>query len=325
MTSALAPVISVVIPTYQRPDLLSRCLRALLASEPGLAAEIIVVDDGRSIEVRAMVDALARKHDGVRYLCPPKGRRGPAAARNAGWRAARGEIIAFTDDDTVPTPNWLNAGRAAMAPGVAAASGHVVVPLPPHPTDAERETAGLEGAEFVTANCFVRRDALHRVGGFDERYTRAWREDSDLYFTLLERGERVVAAPKAVVIHPARTAPAIDCLLRHRNLYFDALLYKKHPRLYREKIAALPPVHYYLAFYLAFIALFAWATSRPTLAGIAAIGWAALTLRLAWRRQCGLSPDWRERAGIALTSILIPPLAIFWRLAGAWRFRVLFA
>lgn len=325
ISPATYPVISVVIPTCQRPDLLSRCLRALIKRDPGPSCEIIVVDDGRSIEVRALVNALARQHEGIRYLCPPKGRRGPAAARNAGWQAARGEIIAFTDDDTLPAPDWLNAGFKALAPGVAAASGHVRVPLPERPTDAERETAGLQGAEFVTANCFVRRSALVRSGGFDERYTRPWREDSDLYFTLLEQGETVVAAPEAVVVHPPRTAPAIDCLRRHRNLVFDALLYKKHPRLYREKIAAGPPLHYYLALLLALGALLALALGRPEPAGVAALAWLALTGWLARRRQRGLSRHWRERIGIALTSVLIPPLAVFWRLAGAWRFRVFFA
>lgn len=325
ISPATYPAISVVIPTYRRPESLGRCLAALLARDPGPSCEIIVVDDGRSIEVRALVNALARKHAGIRYLCPARGKRGPAAARNAGWQAARGEIVAFTDDDTLPEADWLNAGLLAMAPDVAAASGYVRVPLPARPTDAERETAGLQGAEFVTANCFVRRAALLRCGGFDERYTGAWREDSDLYFTLLEHGEKIVAARRAVVVHPPRTAPPGDCLRRHRNLVFDALLYKKHPRLYREKIAARPPLRYYLTLFAAITALLALAFGRSEPAAVAALAWTLLTLSLAWRRQRGLSRDWRERAGITLTSALIPPLAVFWRLAGAWRYRVLFA
>lgn len=325
ISPAISPLVSVVIPTYQRPQWLARCLEALIAREPGPSCEIVVVDDGRSIEVRALVNTFARRHRGIRYLCPPPGKRGPAAARNAGWQAARGDIIAFTDDDTIPERGWVNAGYAALIPGVAAATGQVLVPLPERPTDTQRDTAGLQGAEFVTANCFVRRDVLLRTGGFDERYTRAWREDSDLYFTLLEQGEKVVAAPQAVVVHPPRNAPVSDCLRRHRNLYFDALLYKKHPRLYREKIAAGPPLHYYLTLAFAVAALVFLSFGRLAWAGIAASAWAAFTLSLAWRRQRGLTRDWRECLGIAMTSAAIPPLAIFWRLAGAWRFRVLFA
>src|SRR5438067_730536 len=104
----------------------------------------------------------------LRYI-PVTGVHGPAAARNAGWRAARGEIIAFTDDDCVPTPGWLRAGVSAFVDGVAGVDGRVVMPLPATPTDYERDAAGLERGEFVTANCFYGRDALVAVGGFDER------------------------------------------------------------------------------------------------------------------------------------------------------------
>lgn len=181
---------SVVVPTYRRPDALEHCLGALL--NQSFAAdrfEIIVVDDAHDAATEAQVQALAGARHGrprLRYLHPAPGARGPAAARNAGWRAARAPIVAFTDDDAMASPHWLAEGlRALAAPDVEAAAGRVVVPLPKAPTDGERNTAGLDGAEFVTANCFVRRAALREAGGFDERFTLPWREDSDLYFTLL--------------------------------------------------------------------------------------------------------------------------------------------
>lgn len=321
------PSVSVVIPTYERPQLLRRCLEALVVQDMDPACyEIIVVDDARSAATRDLLEAFAVKHSCViRYLQPPRGRRGPAAARNAGWQAAHGEIIAFTDDDTIPAPSWLRKGLIAMEPGVAAAWGHVIVPLSAAPTDAERNTAGLDGAEFVTANCLVRRSVLVDAGGFDERFTRPWREDSDLYFTLLEGGWKVIRAPAAVVIHPARSAPAARCLFLHRNLFFDALLYKKHRRLYREKIAAGPPLRYYLAVVLLVLALAALAAGQTAIAVAASAAWLGFTLHLARRRLHGLTRSWREQLGIALTSFLIPPLAVFWRLAGAWHFRVAFA
>src|SRR5690606_30571680 len=116
------------------------------------------------------------------------GRHGPAAARNVGWRAARCEVVAFTDDDCIPDPGWLAAGTRAVEQGFAAATGRVVVPLPDAPTDYERDAAGLARAEFVTANCFCRRSVLEALGGFDERFSAAWREDSDLHFALLRAG-----------------------------------------------------------------------------------------------------------------------------------------
>ncbi len=329
----MTPLLSVVIPTYLRPELLRRCLEAIISQHPAPEAyEVIVVDDGRSDDTRRQLAGIARdmaRHGNnceLRYLCPPPGQRGPAAARNAGWRAARGEIIAFTDDDTIPAPDWLVTGLEAMAePDIAAAWGYVLVPLRMEPTDAERNIAGLDGAEFVTANCFVRRAALLRVNGFDERFKRPWREDSDLYFTLLENGERVVQAGKPLVIHPARRAPATQCLRLHRNLYFEALLYKKHRRLYREKIAARPPLRYYLTVLLLLATFVALLAGAPGWALAAAVGWLALTAQFAHLRLRGLTRAWGERLGVALTSALIPPLAVFWRLAGAWHFRVPFA
>src|SRR5688500_18176629 len=98
------PRISVVIPTYHRPDLLRRCLTAVMGQRlPHDAFEIIVVDDGHDDETRELVASMAQGlHPAplLRYLRPDAGR-GPAVARNAGWRAANAPLIAFTDDDTV--------------------------------------------------------------------------------------------------------------------------------------------------------------------------------------------------------------------------------
>jgi GT2 family glycosyltransferase len=320
----------VVVPTCRRPELLHRCLAALVTQNCDPASyEIVVVDDARCAQTARAVRRFARRRAGgpvIRYRCPPAGRRGPAAARNAGWRAARGEIVAFTDDDTLPASNWLSAGlRAMRAPEVAAASGDVVVPLPDVPTDWERNSAGLDGAEFVTANCFVRRAALERIGGFDERFTRPWREDSDLYFTLLESGATVVRAPAALVIHPVRPAPRGVSVRLHRNLFFDALLYKKHRRLYRTKIAAAPPLRYYVIVAALVTALAALLGGRPDVAAAAVTVWLVLTAGFTARRLHGTSRDWRDVADMALTSAVIPPVAVFWRLAGALHFRVVFA
>ncbi|MBX6312689.1 MAG: glycosyltransferase [Isosphaeraceae bacterium] len=316
---------SVVIPTYQRPRLLDRCLAAIAAQDFDPAAhEVIVVDDAASAATRRQVEGSAPwfRAD-LRYL-PVNGRHGPAAARNIGWRAARGEIIAFTDDDCIPEPGWLRTGLATFGPGVAAVAGRTIVPLPEEPTDYERNAARLEVAEFITANCFCRREALERVGGFDERFAVAWREDSDLYFSLLERGDRIVRAPGAVVLHPVRPAPWGISLRLQRNTVFDALLYKKHPALYRRRIRPVPPWNYYASVASFVASLAAAAAGQPRVAWIAAGAWAALTGQFCWRRLRWTSRDPRHIAEMVATSALIPLLSIFWRIYGSWRFRVLF-
>src|SRR5690606_14716077 len=96
------PRVSVVVPTYRRPKLLARCLAALAAQTlPAAELEVIVVHDGPNGAARSLAERwLARwRRDGgprLEFLAPPHG--GPAAARNAGWRAAAADIVAFTDD-----------------------------------------------------------------------------------------------------------------------------------------------------------------------------------------------------------------------------------
>lgn len=327
MPPTAKPDLSVVMATCRRPALLRRCLDALLAQtlEPS-RYEIIVVDDGRSDETEKLVGELAARTCGTPALrcLRTVSTRGPAAARNLGWRASEAAIIAFTDDDTVPDRDWLRAGLAAIGAGSDAVTGRVVVPLPERPTDHGRMTGGLASAEFVTANVFVRRDALLKVGGFDERFTRPWREDSDLQFSLIEAGAAIGHAPDAIVVHPVRPAPWGISLSQQHNVFFDALLYRKHPRLFVERIRRRPP-WLYLAIVVAAVGAFAAAVAgRPRLASLLAGVAGAGILVFAFRRLDGTSLAPAHVLEMLLTSAFIPFLALYWRVLGAWRFRVLF-
>ena len=318
-----SPLISVVVPTYKRPDLLERCLGALLKQNlPRDDWELLVCDDGPSAQTQALVQRVAERTEGrprVRYL-PVTGTQGPAGARNVGWRAADAPVIAFTDDDTMPEPGWLKAGLDAMASGVEAAVGTVVMPLPNDPDDLECDAARLTEAEFVTANCFVRRDVLDAVGGFDERFTLAWREDSDLHFALLERGCTIAPAPAATVVHPLRPMPFGASLGMQRKVMFDVLLYRKFPRLYRERIRPGPP-WLYLAISLSLLAiLVAVLAGRLEMAIAAASVWGLLTVYFFIRRLRLSAYTLRNVVEVLLTSLFIPPLSIFWRVVGATRF-----
>jgi len=285
------PAVTVVVPTCGRPELLARCLAALeQQSLPREDYDIIVVDDSER-------------------------RSGPAAARNRGWRQARAAIVAFTDDDTEPHVQWLENALEAMR-SADAASGRVVMPIPETPTDYERDAQGLERSEFVTANCFVRRELLERLDGFDEGFRMAWREDSDLHFRLLRCGARIVRAPDAVVVHPLRPAPWGVSLKQQRKVMFDALLFKKHRALYRSRIRAYARWDYYAMVACLLLAVAGFAP--------AIVAWALLTARFFMHRMRGASRRPGHVLEMLVTSVLIPPLAVFWRLAGALRYRVAF-
>ena len=324
----MSVVASVVVPTYHRPDLLERCLGALAAQTlPGRAYEIVIADDAASDRTRQQVASWAarcrERGPRIRYL-PVAETTGPAAARNAGWRAAEGEIIAFTDDDCIPDAGWLAAGVRAIQAGASGVSGRVVMPLPETPTDYERDAAGLTTAQFVTANCVFRRSALAAAGGFDERFAMAWREDSDLWFTLLERGEPLASAEDAIVLHPVRPGRWGISLSQQRKSLYNALLFKKHPALYRKHIQPHPPYRYYGAVGAIAALAAALASRRRRLAAFAAAVWMVLTGQFCARRLRGTSRQPTHIAEMVVTSVAIPPLAVYWRLRGAVAFRVPF-
>jgi len=332
-TSLGAPIgtaiaVSVVVPTCGRMDLLDRCLDALSRQTlPAAVFEIIIVDDEPNHNTLHLVAGWRARsvERGPRLVyIANSGQHGPAAARNLGWRAAQAPIIAFTDDDTVPSPSWLAQGLAAFDGHVDVLCGRVEMPLPATPTDYQRTARQLETAEFVAANCFCRKSILERLDGFDERFTEPCREDSDLHFRLLGIEARIVRAPQVLVVHPLRPAPWGVSLLHTRRAVFDALLYKKHPGLYRAKVEAAPRWDHYLAVAALLLALAGWLGHSAPVFGLAGLAWLALTARLCVRRLRGTAKTASHIAEMIVTSALIPPLAVFWRLAGAIRYRVRF-
>lgn len=321
----MTPLISVVIPTFNRPQLLEACLGKLL--DQTLAPceyEIIVADDADSATTRDQVVKLSESTPvRLRYIAVT-GPHGPAAARNRGWRAAAADAIAFTDDDCLPDRDWLRSGLAMLDLDADAVWGRIIMPLPEQPTDYERDAANLAEAEFVTANCFCRKDWLKRVNGFDECFRCAWREDSDFFFSLLERGANVRHESDAIVIHPIRRAPWGVSVKQQRKVFFDALLYRKHPDLFRRKIRPTPPWHYYVIVLAVLVVVAASLLDAPRVAVLAALIWAALTARFIYVRLRDTRKNFSHIAEMFVTSILIPPLALFWQWAGAWRFRAFY-
>ncbi len=195
-------MLSVVVCTRNRPELLARCLVAL-AAQPG-SFEVLVVDQG---------DVLVQLPDDSRFRHLPHGERGLAAGRNAGGRAAAGKVIAFVDDDAVPDPGYIQALERAFAetPGLAAAAGRILAledgrPYARTHDNQPRMLGRRDWLRFLGGNFAVRRPVLEEVGPFDERFGagRPWAsgEETDYFFRMLYRNCRVAYVPEAVVRHP---------------------------------------------------------------------------------------------------------------------------
>jgi hypothetical protein len=234
-------------------------------------------------------------------------------------------LIAFTDDDCIPASQWLRAGLDAFSEAqVGAAWGRIVVPIGERPTDWERNVAGLERAPCATANCFYRRRILESVGGFDERFTQAWREDSDLQFSALARGVAIVHQPEAMVTHPVRPARwGISIALQRQNR-FNALLYKKHPQFYGRFNPHEPPWSYYVTVGLVVSGALAAVTGAAAAAMTLSAGWIVMAAAFCLRRLRGATLRPAHVIEMVVTSLIIPPYAVFWRLYGAVRYRVAF-
>ena len=189
-----------------------------------------------------------------------------------------------------------------------------------------RTSRAWSGRRFATCNVLVKRAWLERVGGFDPRFRRAYREDSDLEFRLLDAGARIVRANDAVVVHPPRPERPFASLRQQRNQFFDALLFRKHPERFRATIrtssASSPTTPSRSARSAAPLALL---LGRPRLAllATAAVAHAGRPLLRRSAHAAGRGAP-GHLAELALTSALIPPLAVYWRLRGAWAFRVPF-
>jgi glycosyltransferase involved in cell wall biosynthesis len=226
------PLASVVIPTRDRPELLSRCLRTVLACEyPAERLEVVVADNAPSdSRTRELVDGSGER---VRHLLAE--RPGSAAARNAGARAARGVIVAFVDDDAEVDRHWLAELAAGFraAPDVACVTGLVVPAELDTPAQQLFEeyggfVAGYRGAVLDTRshrpedplfpfnpgilgsgnNVAFRRETLLALGGYDELLgngtpARAG-EDWELFLRLFRQGRTAVYRPAAIVHHGHR-------------------------------------------------------------------------------------------------------------------------
>ena len=202
------PVVSVVVASRDRGALLERLLGALEKQTLGTDRfEVVVVDDGSADDTAQVLEGLQGEASfALRALRHPVSL-GPAAARNRGWRAARAPVVAFTDDDCVPDPAWLEAGLLAMGADPAVVVGRTGPPEE-HRELAERAFARYirvdEARFFETCNVFYRRQDLLAAGGFDERCRRPGGEDTRLAMAVRDLGVAPRFAPEALVHHDVR-------------------------------------------------------------------------------------------------------------------------
>lgn len=318
-----APAYDIVVPSIGRPSL--AVLLASLEDAGAVPGRLVVVDDRHRPCTALDVPA------GAEIVCS-RGR-GPAAARNAGAARANAPWIVFLDDDVVVRPGWGDAlaRDLAEAPAaVVAVQGRIDVPLPAgrRPTDWERNVAALASAPWITADLAVRRAAFEAVGGFDEGFRRAYREDSDLAVRLRLAGGALRVGDRRTS-HPVRPVRWTVSLRAQAGNADDARLAARWGRRWRAEVGEGPSALPGYAVTCATaatgaVAAVAGALSgrrRPGLVAAAGAVWVVRTARFAARR---IGPGPRTPAEVAtmtLTSAAIPPVALAQRVRGRWRHR----
>lgn len=285
-------MISIVVPTVGRPSLgtLLERLGPQLDSSP-VPVELIVVDDERGA--------------------------GPAAARNDGWRKAAYEWVVFLDDDVLPAPDWLEALLTDLdqPSTVGGVQGAITVPVADRPTDWAVNTARLAGAAWVTADMAYRREALVAVGGFDERFPRAYREDADLAYRVRRAGWRLVRGERRTD-HPVRPESPWVCLRTQRGNADDALLRRLYGGRWHDLLQAPRGRRRRHAVVTACAALAVGGGIAGTAglrggraaAALGLLGWLAGTAGFALDRSRHAPGS--QPLPLLATSVLIPPLAI---------------
>jgi GT2 family glycosyltransferase len=185
-------MITVIIPTCERPHWIGRCLENLDGAD-----EIIVSDDSDRDSTRQFV---SKEFPRVRWVRGP--RRGPAANRNFAASFASGDQLAFIDDDCIPGKQWVSNVRSALSTAVLV-EGRTICPDKTGKL-LEETVENLSGGLLWSCNFGIRRDLFMELGGFDEDFSEAGGEDLEFAWRVKEHRIPIRFAPEAIVYHPAR-------------------------------------------------------------------------------------------------------------------------
>lgn len=232
------PAVSVVVASHDRPLRLRWLLNALEEQTFGESWEAIVVHDYDPGTARALLDCHALGEEGrLRHMAIEPGTGSPARQRNLGWRAAKGELVAFTDDDCRPDPDWLE-----RLVGTARRNAGAVVQGATQPDPLEHEVLAAPhvrtlliepvGPFVQTCNVLYPQELLQHLDGFDERAVAG--EDVGLALRAQAAGRQVVGAPDATVYHAIESHTLPGILRQNLKWRHLAYLVKRHPELRRE-------------------------------------------------------------------------------------------
>jgi len=238
--------VTVIVPTFNRRDLLKEALESLCDQSLDPTRYEIIVSDNRSTDsTEQMVKELAaRMPNCIRYYRTPENR-GVAVSRNAASRLARSEILAFTDSDCRVERNWLAAGLAALQDERVGLVTGAVYHKPEQTVTyfcKTHDPVTSEHASYPAQNVFFRKSVYFEMGGFDE--TLCFQDfnkhpvecaDTDLAWRIKEAGYESAFRKDQVCYHEIERQTALGWMLDPLRLFIVPLLIRKHPQI-RSKL-----------------------------------------------------------------------------------------
>lgn len=245
---------SVIIPTYERPAQLSKCLESITKLDyPKNKFEVIVVDDGSVSPPKKLVDSYTDRLD-IRLYTQENA--GPAGARNTGAEKANGEFLAFTDDDCEPDPDWLNAFEKEFKrdPEIFL-GGYTINSLSQNPySTASQELINYlysyynsdrnNATFFASNNISVRADLFKKIGGFDVTTLRATAEDREICDRWVYQGNKMTYTTDAIVYH-SHSMTLGQYWRQHFNYGRGAYYFRKVRAIRGQEKVKLEPTSFY--------------------------------------------------------------------------------
>ena len=246
---------SIIVPTYNRPERLQKCLESItLLDFPQEKFEVIVVDDG-SENLLDPVVALFTEQLSLSLIRQQNA--GPASARNAGAFAAKGDYLAFTDDDCQPEPDWLTTLSEAIAEAPdALIGGYTVNALPDNPYSSASQIlidylysyynqSQKKSSFFASNNFAVPRQLFLELGGFDTSFPLAAGEDREFCDRWQFYHHSTHYASNMIVRHAHKLSPT-SFWKQHFNYGCGAFCFHEIRAKHRENKIEVEPLHFYL-------------------------------------------------------------------------------
>jgi glycosyltransferase involved in cell wall biosynthesis len=309
--------LSIVVPTYQHPAALLLCLKALLAQTFNKDKyEVIVVSDGPDMATHQIVFDLIKSSPATPVItfCYLPYKKGRDAARNLGWQMAKGELVAFIDDDHIAAPIWAESfwteylkheHECIVFIGTVNTSRISLLTAP----DVEQQV-------ISASNCASAKTTLREIKGFDEDFSKSWGDQNALHFKMLTTNVPFLEVAAAASFNVVRDVNwGLNIMQSKQDIYKS--------KLFKSSTENVPWVNYAVMTLLSIFTFVGWMLDLNPFALIALTTWFLMVILLTIKRMENVIPSFTNIVEMMATSMFLPFLSIYWSFRGTHKIRML--